>query len=401
MPDMTPVSSVLSRSALALLTGIALATLAVNLFPQGYYDLTEWRLADAGLPGRAPQAITPTLIVSDVLMAAFVFLLGKELWEALTRERGGFAGRAALAPGLMVAGGLALPAALWPVLSALTGANVASGWPVPLGTDAALAYLIGRRLFGAGHPSLQLLLFVCAASELAALVIGGLAAPRGDGLRLLWLGLPLAAAGSGWLLLTRRAADPLASERARARALAPWPWVVPGVLCWLGIAASGLPPALGLLPLLPAMPRAAHSFGLFAVAEAFLTDPANRAARVLRAALPAILLLFGLTHGAVDFSAAGSTTAVTVLALCLGKPVGLLVGGLAAAIVFGRALAPWRDLRLIAALGALSFTAPALTLSTTLPAGAEAEAARLGLGLCLAAAGAAWLVLARRPAPRS
>ncbi len=397
---MTPVSSVLSRSALALLAGIALATLAVNLFPQGYYDLTEWRLADASLPGQAAQAITPSLLVSDLLMAAFVFLLGKELWEALTRERGGFAGPAALAPGLMVAGGLALPAVLWPVLSGLAGVQVAAGWPVPLGTDAALAYLIGRRVFGAGHPSLQLLLFVCAGSEIAALLTSGLAAPRGNGLQPLWLGMPLAAASLGWLLLTRRAADPLASERAKSRALAPWPWVVPGVLCWVGVAASGLPPALGLLPLLPAMPRAAHSFGLFAVAEAFLTDPANRAARVLRPVLPAILFLFGLTHGALDLAAAGGTTAVTVLALWLGKPAGLLAGAFAAGLLLNRALAPRGDLLAIAALGALSFTAPALTLSTTLPAGAEAEAARLGLGLGLVAAGLAWLALARRPAPR-
>jgi NhaA family Na+:H+ antiporter len=397
---MTPVSSVLSRSALALLAGILLATLAVNLFPQGYYDLTEWRLADLGLPGRSPRAITPMLVVSDVLMAAFVFLLGKELWEALTRERGGFAGQAALAPGLMVAGGLLLPAAMWPLLSVLAGAGVQAGWPVPLGGDTALAYLVGRRMFGAGHASLQLLLFVCIGSDIAALLVSGLAAPRGDGLQPLWLGLPLAAASFGWLLLTRRAADPLASERAKSRALAPWPWVAPALLCWLGVAASGLPPALGLLPLLPAMPRAAHSFGLFAVAESFLTDPANRIARVLRPALPAILFLFGLTHGALDLGAAGDTTVVTALALWLGKPLGILAGAVAAQALFGRKLAPGRDLPVIAALGALSFTAPALTLATTLPAGAEAEAARLGLGPGLVVAGLVWLALSRRPALR-
>jgi hypothetical protein len=68
--------------------------------------------------------------------------------------------------------------------------------------------------------------------------------------------------------------------------------------------------------------------------------------------------------------------------------------------VFDRTLAPQRDLVTIAALGALSFTAPVLTLSTTLPAGADAEAARLGLGLCLAGAGAVWLAVSGRPKPR-
>lgn len=382
---MTPVSSVLSRSALALLAGVAVATAAVNLAPQAYFDAVEWRLADIALPGRPSQAVTPALIVGDVLMAAFVFLLGKEMWEALTRERGGFAGRAALGPGLMVAGGMLLPAALWPVLSGLAGAGVAAGWPLPLGSDAALAYLAGRRIFGAGHPALQLLLFVCAGSAIAALVVAGLAAPRDGALHPLWLLLPLAASALAWALLTRRAADPLASERARARALSPWPWLVPGALCWLGVAAAGLPPALGLLPLLPAMPRAAHSFGLFAVAEAFLTDPANRIARVLRPVLPAVLFLFGLTHGAMDLSTAGTTTGVTLLALWLGKPLGVLLGAFAARLLLDRALGTWHDLWAISVLAALSFTAPALTLTTTLPGGIEAEAARLGLGVAFLA----------------
>lgn len=392
---MTPVSSVLSRCALAMLAGIALSTLAVNLAPQVYFDLVEWRLADIALPGQAEQAVTPALLVSDVLMAAFVFLLGKELWEALTRERGGFSGRAAMAPGLMVAGGLVVPALVWPLAAAATGAAVAQGWPVPMGSDVALAYLVGRRIFGAGHPALQLLLFVCAGTEIAALVVTGLTAPRGDGLQPAWLVLPLLSAGLGWSVLTRRAADPLASERARARALSPWPWALPCALCWLGVAASGLPPALGLLPLLPAMPRAVHSFGLFAAAEAFLTDPANRIARALRPAMPPVLFLFGLTHGALDLAAAGATTAVTLLALGLGKPAGLLAGAMAARVLFDRPLAPWRDLAVIAVLSAMAFTAPALTLATTLPGGVEAEAARLGLGLALLAGVAAWLGFAR------
>lgn len=386
---MTPVSSVLSRSALALLAGVAVATVAVNIAPQVFFDAVEWRLADINLPGRPSQAVTPALIVADVLMAAFVFILGKELWEALTRERGGFAGHAALGPGMMVAGGVLLPAALWPVLSGLTGAGVATGWPLPMGSDAALAYLVGRRIFGAGHPALQLLLFVCLGTEIAALVVAGIAAPRDGDLQLQWLLLPVAASALAWALLTRRAADPLASERAKARALSPLPWLVPGVLCWIGVAAAGLPPALGLLPLLPAMPRAAHSFGLFAVAEAFLTDPANRIARVLRPVLPAIMFLFGLTHGALDLPAAGTTTGVTVLALWLGKPLGVMLGAFAARLVLDRALGTWHDLWAISVLAALSFTAPALTLATTLPGGIEAEAARLGLGVALLAALAA------------
>jgi NhaA family Na+:H+ antiporter len=162
------------------------------------------------------------------------------------------------------------------------------------------------------------------------------------------------------------------------------------------VAAAGLPPALGLLPLLPAMPRAPHSFGLFAVAEAFLTDPANRIARRLRPALPPVLFLFGLTHGALDLAAADSVTWTTVAALWLGKPAGLLAGAFAARVMLDAALPPRRDLLAVALLSSLSFTAPALTIGIALPGGATAEAARLGFGLALLAGPAAVLAFARR-----
>jgi NhaA family Na+:H+ antiporter len=404
---MTPVSPFLKRSALALVAGMALATAFVNLAPGAYFDTMEWRLADLPWSGGQPTgAVTPVRIVTDLLMAAFFFLLGKELWEALTIERSELAGRRGLAPGLAALGGMAGAALVWLLLTALieTAEEAAGtpGWTVPLGSDVVLAYAFGRRLFGSGHPALQVLLFVTIIGDIAALVLSGITHPGGPGVNLGWLAIAILVPCLGWALLTRPGTAPGATERAHLRAIAPWPWVGLGLVTWGAVAASGLPPAMGFLPLLPAMPPASRSFGLFAQAEGFLTDPANRVAQVLRPASVAILFLFGLTHGALDPAALAPTTWVALGALWIGKPLGLALGLFVALRLLGlprpRGL-DTSDLVAIAGLASIGFTAPALVMETALPGGAMQEAARLGLALSLLA-GPAILLLFRPPRRR-
>ena len=103
------VSALLPRLALALMGGVVLATLWVNLSPATYYDVIEWRLLDLNLPGwiaPLPISLTPLALVSDGLMAMFLFVIGKELWEALVVEQGALKGRQALLPVGLAAGGM-------------------------------------------------------------------------------------------------------------------------------------------------------------------------------------------------------------------------------------------------------------------------------------------------------
>jgi Na+:H+ antiporter, NhaA family len=400
---MTPVSPFLTRSAIAVAAGAALATLAVSLAPGTYYDAVEWQALI--LPGRfggLAGAVTPLRCVTDLLMAGFFFLIAKELWESLTIERGGLSGARALVPGCAALGGMAGGALVWLVLSALIEtaeeAAGAPGWTVPLGSDVVLAYAFGRRLFGRGHPALQVLLFVTIADNLMALALSGAVVAGMAGLQPLWLFLPLAAALAGWALLSRPAAADTASERDRSRALALWRWAALAGLSWVGVAAAGLPSALGFLPILPALPPASRSYGLFAQAEGFMTDPANRAAQVLRPAAVVILFLFGLTHGALDLGAFAPTTWVALGALWVGKPVGLVLG-LTVALNLLRLPLPRGvdriDLWAVAGLCAIGFTVPAMVMAAALPGGAMQEAARLGLALSVLA-GPVTLLLVRR-----
>lgn len=397
------VSPFVRHFGLALLSGAGMATLWVNADPASYYDAIEFRLADLPLPlWLAPRglSLTPVTLVSDGLMALFTAFVAKELWEALVLERGALSSGRARAPLGAVIGGSIGAVLVWLLVSALietaAEATPGAGWQVPIGSDVVLGYLVARRAFGAGHPALHLLLLMAIGFDITGLVVLGLSDPD-ISLRLVWLALPVAAAAGVWALYGRPPA-PGATERDRRRGLHLWPYVLAGLLSFAGVAASGLPPALGLLPVIPAIPHADRSFGLFAEAEEYLHDPLNRLAHLMVKPLAVVLFLFGLTRGGIDLAAFAPTTLSVLAALWIGKPLGLMLGLIGAMAFLGARLPQGistRDLLLIAVILAMGFTVPVVALDPALPGGAMTEAARLGLALSLLA-GPLALVLARR-----
>ena len=391
------VSPFVRHFATVLSAGVGIATLWVNLSPATYYDAIEYRITIPDPPvwtGLPSTIITPITAVSDGLMPLFLFFIAKELWEALVLERGALAGRARVSMplGAVIGGtiGAVLVWLLWSHLFIPSGdGGRASGWPLPIGSDVVLCYVFGRATFGRDHPALHLLLLITIAFDITALL--ALALTSLATLRPYWLIVPLVAISLVWLT-TSRLARRDASERQHRRAYALWPYLGTGLLCWLGIVVSGLPAALGLLPLIPVIPHAERSFGLFAEAEEFLHDPLNRIAHLMVRPLVPILFLFGLTRGGVDVTAFSATSVALLGALWLGKPLGILSGALIAGALTGQLLPRGlrlSDLFLIALIAGCGFTVPLLALDTTLPGGVEAEAARLGLVVSLLAGPAA------------
>ncbi|WP_158623163.1 Na+/H+ antiporter NhaA [Pseudorhodobacter sp. E13] len=406
---MTPASPYLQRYAKALLLGTLLATLAVNIAPGLYYDTVEWHPFNTDPLYRLRlffPGFTLATVVSCLLMPLFFLLIGKELWEALVLEHGGLRGKLALVPVGMVLGGMFVSSLIWVLLTlgleTAEEAVDARGWVMPFGSDMVLAFFFGRMIFGRGHPALQVLLFLCILDGLIGLVVGGFTAPLEYNLRALWLILPAGAAAFGYVRLTRPYQKQSLTELERQRAGRLWPWVILAVFSWIGMSASGLPPALALLPLLPALPHGHHSFGLFAEAEGFLTDPLNRLSHAISAPVIVILFLFGLTRGALDLAAFGPTTWIMLGALWLGKPLGVF----GAALILKRMGRPLpnrlglREIAYIAGLMGIGFTVPLLALETALPGGAMQEAARLGLGISLLL-GPALVLLARKVTPHT
>lgn len=386
------VSPHLPHFARALVAGAILASLWVNISPDSYYDAVEYRLWAPDLPGwtgLSAPVLTLQTITSEGLMALFIAFIAKELWEALALERGALSGATRrIMPLGAVVGGVIGAVLVWllvaPNAPELEEATRASGWPVPIGSDVVLCYVFGARAFGRGHPALHLLLLISIAFD----ILGLIALPFGfatSGLHPLWL-LPSVIAVAWVALVTARRTRPGASEVQHRRAAHLWSYVLAAVVTWAGIVAAGLPGALGLLPLIPAIPHAARSFGLFAEAEEYLHDPLNRLAHLLARPLTVILFLFGLTRGGVDLGALGEMTLKVLAALWIGKPLGLMAGA---------ALALWRgglslprgirlsDLVLIAVLTGIGVTVPLLALDSTLPGGIPADQARAGAALSL------------------
>ena len=407
------VSPHLDRLALALLAGAALATVAVNLAPDLYYDAIEARLLpDSGfLP-----LVTPQILVTQGLMALFLFALGKEFFEALQLEGGALAHprtRALFAPAL--AGGLVLPLTLWVVTGRMGLGDLPgqAGWSLCLGADLSLAWVFGRRLFGASHPALPLLMFLALALDMVA--AGGIGLERftlaltalmpapdvadtanrlaGAG-KLLWL-LPAALAPLVYRRLFATHAAPQESERQHRRAAALGPILLTALVTWGGVLMAGLPAALALLALIPMIPHARHSLGLFAAAESLLHDPLNRIEAAILPGLPLVAFLFGLTAGGVDLSGLGPDTGRVLAALAL-RPLGLWLG-LRLALTLGARLPEGvgrRDLPWIALLLMPGLTLPLLALDQGLGGGGLAAGARAGLALSLLA-GPLALLLAR------
>ncbi len=401
------ISPALNRFATALLLGALIATVWVNLSAASYYDFAEFRILDIAMPlwlATHDVLVTPISVVGEMVMALFVAVIAKELWEAIAMERGPLAGTRLVGPLALMMGSILGAVLVWLALVVAFGLSDefdgSLGWNAPIGSDVVLCYLFGRLVFGAAHPALKLALFISIAETLFGLLLAGLFSASYS-LRLAWLMLPLAVSVLVWWRYGHRAASAQDTSGTARHGGSVWPYVIAGLASWAGTLAAGLPGALGLLPILPAIAHADRSFGLFAEAEGLLHDPLNRLAHVLIWPVTVTMFGFGLTFGAIDLSAFGALTIVVLAALWVGKPAGLFI----TAFVLHRLGSPAfgaspltdisrRDLLCIAPLIAIAFTGPALGLPWTLPQGIMAESARLGLAISLLA-GPVCLILAR------
>lgn len=390
---MYAISTFLRSFAVALLAGAALATAWVNLAPESYFDLIEFRLLDLPLPGwilPTSPSVTPLSLVSGLFMPLFFFFLGKELWEALVLERGArtFGGQPLFAVGTFL-GSACGAVAVWLIATALLDpsgeAGLRAGWATPIGSDVVLCYVIGVAVFGRGHPALHLLLLLTLALDIVALFAATASQPF-DGEGLIWALLAPAAALWVWVFFGRNYRRPDATEVARQRADRLWPYALAGALSWVGFTLAGFPPELSLLPIIPAIPHANHSFGLFAEVEGMMHDPLNRLVAALTPAIIAILFLFGLTRGAIELSVFGAGSLAVLAAFWVGKPLGFIAGASLAVTFGGGRLPPGlrlSDLVRVALVLSTGFVAPVTVLDLGLAGGVTASEARSGLALSL------------------
>lgn len=387
----------LAEYSLLLIGGALIALVWANTDPSSYHHFVEfelWKNQWIGHlhddHGEVYRSLTLHYLVNDLLMAFFFAIAAKEVWEAIILENGSLRGRKAMTPLIATAGGMVGPVAIYLGIAAMFGSTtfsaVANGWAIPTATDIAFSYLIGRLVFGAGHPAVRFLLLLAIADDAAGLIILAIFYPSGE-LAPEWLLLSLAASVIAYLLfswLPRRLdrGDQLRKNSTWVRKyLSWWPYAIAGALSWYGFQEAGLHPALGLLPIVPAIPHADRAFGIFAEAERYLTDILNQVEHALKYPVEVVLFFFGLMNAGVEFSAIGTPTWLVLAGLIIGKPVGIFLFGWVAAGPMRLGLPAGMkasDLVVIGFVAAIGFTVSLFVATVAFDPGPVQDAAKMG-----------------------
>jgi NhaA family Na+:H+ antiporter len=383
----------LAEYSLLLIIGAVLALLWANTNPETYHHFVEfviWDHAPIGHLHDGHRTLTLHYLVNDLLMAFFFAIAAKEVWEAIILENGSLRGKKAATPLFATAGGMLGPIAVYLALAMVMGSEtydaVKNGWAIPTATDIAFSYLVGRMVFGAGHPAVRFLLLLAIADDACGLIILAIFYPSGD-LAPQWLLISLAAAIGVYLL-----ANWLPRRLDRGNQLRPvstmvrkklsfWPYALAAAISWYAFMRSGLHPALGLLPIVPTIPHADRAFGIFSEAETHMHDLLNDIEHALKVPVEVVLFFFGLMNAGVEFSAMGDATWLVLAGLLIGKPVGILLMGWIAARPLGLGIPEGMriiDLVVIGFVAAIGFTVSLFVAAVAFDAGPVQDAAKMG-----------------------
>jgi len=391
----------LSEYSLLLILGALVALAWANIDYESYHHIIDyalWENAPIGAMYDGVRTLTFHYLVNDVLMAMFFAIAGKEVWEALALKDGSLRGKKALTPLIATSGGMFGPIAVYLGLALVMGTDtfsaVSNGWAIPTATDIAFSYLIGRLIFGAGHPAVGFLLLLAIADDAAGLIILAIFYPSGE-LAPEWLLLSVAAAVAVFFVFNSipRRRDVGKQDRPHStwmrEKLGVWPYVIAGCLSWYGFMRAGIHPALGLLPIVPTIPHADRAFGIFAEAERHLSDLLNTLEHALKGPVEVVLLFFGLANAGVLFNAVGDATWLVLAGLLIGKPAGIFLMGWLAAKPMGLGLPKGMvlsDLVVLGCVAAIGFTVSLFIASVAFDPGQVQDAAKMGALLSFGAA---------------
>ena len=391
----------LTNYSLLLILGALIALVWANTNADSYHHFVEfviWDHAPIGHLHDGHRTLTLHYLVNDILMAFFFAIAAKEVWEAIILKNGSLRGKKAATPLFATLGGMLGPISVYLGLALLMGSDtynaVANGWAIPTATDIAFSYLVGRIVFGAGHPAVRFLLLLAIADDAAGLIILAIFYPSGD-LAPVWLLFSFGAALAVFILANWL---PRYLDRGnQARPNSTWvrkklhfvPYAIAACASWYGFMMSGLHPALGLLPIVPTIPHADRAFGIFSEAEQYLTDLLNQIEHALKHPVEVVLFFFGLLNAGVEFSSMGDATWLVLAGLLIGKPVGILIFGWIAAVPLRLGIpAGMRiiDLVVIGCVAAIGFTVSLFVASVAFDPGPVQDAAKMGALFSFAAA---------------
>ncbi len=156
----------LQEFSIPLIAGVVAAVVWANFGHDSYEAFVHWS------PFGHHSHYNVHFLVNDIFMALFFGIAAKEITEACLPGGDLNPPRKAINPLMGTLGGVLGPVGVYLGWCALTGdQSIAGGWGVPTATDIALAWLIARLAFGAGHPAVSFLLLLAVADDGLGLAI--------------------------------------------------------------------------------------------------------------------------------------------------------------------------------------------------------------------------------------
>jgi Na+:H+ antiporter, NhaA family len=302
---------ILFEFSIPLIAGVVAALVWANMAPHSYHQLVH------GSPFGAQSHVNLHFLVNDIFMALFFGIAAKEITESCLPGGALNPPRKAVNPLLGTLGGVVGPIAVYFAYVAISGdATIANGWGIPTATDIAIAWLVARLAFGAGHPAVSFLLLLAVADD-------------GIGLGIIAVFYPDPAHPvQPVFLLVVAAGVAIAYLLRRRQVRSYWAYLlVPGVLSWAGLHLAHLHPALALVPIVPFMPHGGHDEGLYAedASAKHYGDTLNQFEHAFKVPVDLGLFVFGLANAGVMFGSVGSATFAVLASLVIGKTAGIFL----------------------------------------------------------------------------
>lgn len=321
----------LQKYSIPLLLGVVVALLLVNIWPEAYHHLIHtpvhhligemfgMKFEDSHDLNSWNHYFSLHFLSNDILMVFFFGLAALEIKEATVAGGSLNPISKAINPLFGTVGGVLGPVAAYFILNYFMGSpDWLNGWGIPTATDIALAWLIARIIFGAGHPVITFLLLLAIADDAIGLFIIAIAYPDPN--------MPTEWINATWILLAMAL-----SYVYRLMWVRDWKIYVftAGVISWYGLYSAHLHPALALVFVIPFL-RHSKDEG-WKPHERYDPLKHGKALSVLerfdhsvRVWIDLGLFFFAFSNAGVSFSGISNLTWVIFLALLIGKTVGIV-----------------------------------------------------------------------------
>lgn len=265
--------------------------------------------------------LTLHFLINDIFMVLFFGIAAKEITESVLPGGALNPPSRAINPLLGTIGGVVGPVGAFFAFNYFMGEPAWNkGWGIPTATDIALAWLVARFVFGAGHPAVSFLLLLAVADDAIGLGIIAFGYPDPSH--------PTEWANTIWIIPGMA----IAWSLRRLGVKKWWPYILfGGMLSWWGLKSAYLHPALALVPIVPFLPAAPRDLGMFAE-EADYEEREEKGhehstlenfEHDLKALVDFGLFFFAFANAGVGFATMNNLTWVVFLSLLVGKIVGI------------------------------------------------------------------------------